>query len=609
VERTELWRGRTVPVRTWSILAVYLALSGVFCWPLFVQPLAQGAGDWDQHTLYYAAVMRNAAFGDLPFWNPWYCGGNVLWANPQTSLVSPVYLLALVMPITLAMKINVLAHYVAGCIGMHLVVRRIIGVNTIAVVVYLVSLFVFSGAIALHLAAGHTIYLPVLLLPLLVFCFWQAAEGRRRSVLLGAAVVGFSILNGGSHVLPLAAILLGGLGVAALVAGRTPKPLIVAAAILVLGCAYAAPRIAPAMAFIRSPDFKDTRPVKQPDFMSLQMLLVSFLDPAQHSIKGKVTPGVQWYGWQEYGNYLGRTGAPLALISAIWILVFRWRAHWREVSTALVLVMVLLLTAGEFAPNAPARWLRTLPLISNFRIPSRYTMLVSLTGALCVAFAARAWESLPRASRWRWLVVPLCVAGICEIVLVNRRHFENVFVLAADTQSHLFDRTAPTVAEHQRGTPGGPRVHRSFMLDSMLAGVSPLDCYEPLRVSSVAQPGPMAISGEGDVTITDQTFSPNRVMARVVVGREPARVILNENFAAGWASNAGRVTAAPPTSQPSVPLPAGYSDIVAFSYVPPGLGIGLAILTVAVGVSVVVWRRSKRSDDGSRPSDSTDGDR
>src|SRR6185295_14175044 len=111
----------------------------------------------------------------------------------------------------------------------------------------------------------------------------------------------------------------------------------------------------------------------------------------------------------------------------------------------------------------------------------------------------------------------------------NRAPFENVFVLAADSQSRLFDRTTPTVAGQQLVTPGGPRVHRSFMLDSMLSGLSTLDCYEPLQVKSVAQPGPMAISGEGDVTITDQAFSPNRVMARVVVGAEPARVILNEN--------------------------------------------------------------------------------
>jgi hypothetical protein len=589
VVRTGFWRDPIVPVRTWSIVAVYLALAAVFCSPLFVQPLAQGAGDWDQHTLYYASVIRSGAFGELPFWNPWYCGGNVLWANPQVSLISPVYLLALVMPITLAMRINVLAHYVAGCIGMHLVVRRIIGVQNVAIVVYVVSLFVFSGSIALHLAAGHTIYLSVLLLPLLIYYFWQAAEGQRRSVLLGAAVVGFSILNGGTHVLPLAAVLLGGLGAAALVAARTPRPLIIAVAILVLGCAYAAPRIVPAMAFVRSPYFTDVRPVIEPDFMSPQMLLVSFWDAAQHTIKGKVTPGVQAYGWQEYGNYLGRAGAILVLMSATWILVFRWRAHWRDVSTALVLVLVILLTAGEFAPHAPARWLRTLPLISNFRIPSRYTMLVSLTGALCVAFAAHCWESLQRASRWRWPVVVLCVAGTCEIVLVNRAHFEDVFVLPADTQSRLFNRTTPTVADQQLVTMG-PKVQRSFMLDSMMAGFSTLDCYEPLLVTRVAQPGPMAIRGEGDVTISRQTFSPNRVTARAVVGPEPARVILNENFAAGWTSTGGPVRAAPPTRQPSVTLPAGYSGIVAFNYVPPGLWIGLAILTLAACVSVVVWR-------------------
>jgi hypothetical protein len=179
-------------------------------------------------------------------------------------------------------------------------------------------------------------------------------------------------------------------------------------------------------------------------------------------------------------------------------------------------------------------------------------------------------------------------------VLVNRTHLGDVFILAAGTPSRLFDRTAPTVAAQQLVTPG-PRVWRSFMLDSMLSGLSTLDCYEPLLVSRVAQTGPMAIRGEGDVTIINQTFSPNVVTARVVVGSEPARVILNENFAPGWTSNAGPVRAAPPSRQPTIVLPARYSDIVAFSYFPPGLWIGLGILLVAVGVSVMMWRAPSAS--------------
>jgi hypothetical protein len=102
-----------------AFLAAYAVLSTAFCWPLFAQPYAGGTGDWDQHSYYYASFLRSALAGQWPFWNPWSCGGNVLWQNPQVSVISPVYLLAQVVPLALAMKINVLGHYLAGCAGMH----------------------------------------------------------------------------------------------------------------------------------------------------------------------------------------------------------------------------------------------------------------------------------------------------------------------------------------------------------------------------------------------------------------------------------------------------------------------------------------------------------
>ena len=78
------------------------------------------------------------------------------------------------MPLALAMKINVLGHYVVGCLGMHLVVRRLIGVQSAATVVYLVSVCVFAGSMALHLAVGHSVFLGLFWLPALVYCFWRA---------------------------------------------------------------------------------------------------------------------------------------------------------------------------------------------------------------------------------------------------------------------------------------------------------------------------------------------------------------------------------------------------------------------------------------------------
>ena len=575
-------------------VGLYVALSTVFCWPLFAQPLANAHGDWDQHIFYYAAVLKNAAFGDLPFWNPWYCGGNVLWANPQVSLVSPVYLLALVMPLTLAMKVNVLVHYLIGCLGMHLVIERVVGVKSLAATVFLVSLFVFSGALALHVMAGHTVYLPVFLLPLVVYLFWQAAAGDARSVLIGSAVIGFSILNGGMHVVPFFVVLLGVLGMGALVFGRRLKPLVLAAAMFALGCAFAAPRVVPAMAFIRSEAFHDVRPVKSPDYMSVEMLRIAFFDGAQDT-RLKVSPGVQLYGWHEYGNYLGWFGGILALAAAAWILAFRWRPdYWRETSAALAFVVAVLLTAGEFAPYAPASLLRDLPLISAFRIPSRYTMLVPLAGALCAAFAVRALEDLRGPSTWRRVVEVVCIVGVFQVVLVNRTHLRDVFILAAETQSKLFERTTPTLAEREVLTPGGPRVHRTYMLDSMMAGVSPLNCYEPLRARIVAYPGPVAIGGEGDVAVSESAFSPNRVTATVTVGREPARVVLNQNFAEGWSTNVGTAERDPKSRLPSVLLPPGHSGPVSFAFVPPGLWAGLAIWVSAVGLSIAWWKTRGR---------------
>ena len=579
--------------RSLQILGLYAALSAIFCWPLFAQPFANAHGDWDQHIFYYASVLRNAAFGSLPFWNPWYCGGGVLWANPQVSLVSPMYVLALAMPITLAMKLNVLAHYIAGFVGMHLVLRRNIGVRSLAITVFLASLFVFAGGMALHVRSGHTVYLPVFLLPLLVYFFWRVVEGHTRSLLPAAAMVAFIVLNGGMHTLPFAAVLLAALGFGALVVGRTLRPLALAVLIVVLGCAYAAPRIVPAMAFIRSADFHDVRPVNDPDYMSWEMLRIAFFDGSQDT-RVKVSPGVQLYGWHEYGNYLGWFGAVLVFASAIWILIFRVRRrdHWPEGAAVVALVITVLLTAGEFAWWAPASLLRDIPIVSSFRIPSRYTMLVPLAGALCVAFAVRALEAGRFASKWLRIAEIVCIVGIAQLVLVNRAHLRDVFILDASSQSRLFERQTPTVAQEEVVTPG-PFVHRTFMLDSMLAGVSPLHCYEPLQVNQVARPGPVAIVGDGEITITEQTFSPNRIAARVVVGHDPARAVLNQNLAAGWSSNAGAVERDPASGRPSVALPAGYSGTVAFSFVPPGIWLGFAISLLAIAGSLFMAARQR----------------
>lgn len=586
--------GRT-PRDVWrrlAWLAAYASVSAIFCAPLFDQPLAGGNGDWDQHTFYYASVLRSLAAGHLPFWNPWYCGGNVLWQNPQAALVSPVYLLALVVPLALAMKMNVWLHYLAGCVGMHLIVRRLARVQSPALVLYAVSLCVFAGGTALHVRTGHANFLPVLLLPAVTCGFFRAARGSRRGLVGGAALVGAAALNGGSHVIPLAAVLLGAFGLGALVAGRTIKPLIAAVAMVILGAAYAAPKLVPVVRFVQSAEFQDRRPSKHPDVMSAAMIGRALWDGSQGTDL-KMSPGVQKYGWHEYGNYLGWFGATASVAAAAWVLAFRRRRDdWQAASAAIALVVALVMAAGEFASWAPATLVRALPFFSSFRIPSRHILLVPLAGAVCVAFAAAAFELRVRSVMARRLVELLCVVGVCQLVWVNREAFRDVFVMPlASQETRTLDMRAPAVTEREPPDAGLSRLgENSNLVRTMIEGVSPLNCYEQVMVRRTARPGPAAIAAGVGAAVSGEVFAPNRVSATVIVGSQPSRATLNQNAAAGWSSPTGPIERDPDTGTPSVSLPAGYAGEVTFDYVPPGLWAGLAVAAAALALSVLMLR-------------------
>jgi len=297
---------------------------------------------------------------------------------------------------------------------------------------------------------------------------------------------------------------------------------------------------------------------------------------------------VQRYGWQEYGNYLGWFGGILMFVSAAWILAFRWRReYWRETSAALGFAGVVLLTAGEFAPYAPASLMRELSFTSSFRIPSRFTLLVPLFGAICVAFAARALERALASSSIKRAAEVLCIVAVCQLVIVNRSHFPDAFVVPPVDNARLFTRQTPVIVPREVPSAGPAGVERTNILGSMLAGVVPLTCYEPLQLKKVAALGPIAMSGNGAIALGDSTFTPNRISATATVGPEPVRVVLNQNFAEGWSTNIGTARPDPVSGRPSVVVPAGYSGEIAFSFVPPGLWTGGVIWLLAVGASIV----------------------
>ena len=131
---------RFLPRHRIGILAAYGAIAAAFCAPLFARLDAVGISDWDQHLFYYGSVLQSVvAYGQWPLWNPWYCGGNVLWQNPQVALLSPAFPFASAMSLALAMKLNIFVHFWMSFVGMHLLMTRIAGLKFLPVVMYLAA--------------------------------------------------------------------------------------------------------------------------------------------------------------------------------------------------------------------------------------------------------------------------------------------------------------------------------------------------------------------------------------------------------------------------------------------------------------------------------------
>jgi hypothetical protein len=573
---------------TAGVVALYGILSIVFCWPLFDEPLGLGANDWDQHLFYYGAVLKNVIeYGQAPFWNPWYCGGNVLWQNPQIALLSPVYPLSTVMPLQLAMKVNIVLHYWIGFAGMHLLLTRVIGVTFLPAVIFLATLVTASGAPAIHLRVGHSVFLPGFYLPLQLYFFFKAfMTGEWKFIFLSSATLALMVFNGGTHILPMSVAALGTFAVFAAIATRDWRPLALVAVFGLAGVAYAAPKLLPVAEYVSGQQFWDTRnPIEKPDLVTLDILRQTYLVPTQQV--GARLP-MQRHGWHEYGNYVGMVSA--GLLAAGVIVVLARRAHWFGVSLALTSIVLFALSLGEFSAVAPAVLSQHLPLFSNFRIPSRYTIpfLQFAVLTLAWAFHVRVRRSPLGATRRTALGV-VCIALAAHLLVTNQWHFKQVFTQPPFDTTFRWMAGPREIATDQLTNAYGPG---SPMLRALVEHRAFFHCYESLQVYRASDPDRALVSVHGTARISDVTFSPNRVEFNVFGGPEPAKLLLNYNWAPGWSSTVGPIELdGAPGKLARVTILPGQTGRYAFSFTPPGLIAGTIVFAIAVLISVLTWRK------------------
>ena len=546
--------------RALGVSALYGLLSILFCLPLFARPFGLGVADWDRHLFYYGEVLKTVVeYRQAPFWSPWHCGGNVMWQHPSVPLLSPVYLLVAIMPLALAVKVNIVLHYWIGLLGMHWLLTRAVRLTFLPLVVYAASIFTLSGSLALHLAAGDSDFLPAFYLPwLLYFLHLAFQSGRLRPALAAAAILAVTIYSGGVPVVPVALVAIGGLAVATAIAARDWRPLAFALVVGTYAAAYAAPKLLPVAEFMASDRFFDTRtPTDHPDRMTGDMVWRAYTDSSL-GIDARVS-GVQRHKWAEYGNYIGILGAIAIGVSLLWPLAARTMpGRSRAAAIAVLATSCLILSAGEFHPFSPASGLAAVTSLGGW---SRYTIAVVLFGALAIGAAGRhaieRWLTTPRRQQ---ALTAVCAIGVASLVFVNQRQFANAF-----SQPPL--RAGFRVLD--------PATH---------------SCTEPLQLIRGADVTRPLVWSEDHATISDIVFTPNRVQFAIVGGFAPSKVYLNQNYAPGWRSSAGPVLLDPAAGgKMYVQLAAGQTGTFAFSFAPPALASSVMLFVVALVASALAW--------------------
>ncbi len=517
------------PLKPQLILAVTVCLAAAF---FFLQPIFSsiqnwGLYDWDQHFFYHASARISLlTFHEFPLWTPYYCGGNVLLANPQSPFLSPFFALVLLFGAVIGLKLEALAYLALGLGGMFLLARKL-GCSGIASA-FASVVFMFSSWFAARVAVGHTTFFPFALLPFVFLFYLNAASASAitsavRWVVAAALTLAVMFLSGGIYPFYAAVILLVLYSLLDFVNLRKIAPLAAVTAILLLAVLLSSVKLVPVVDFTSGlAAEKDTQLIsagivyksllsRQQSIPEKDMETGRDLVPEGRQKELDTLAGKLPWRWHEYSAYVGIIPLLLAALSAI-----AFRKSWKLILAAL---FFLLLALGAYLPFGPWQLVRQLPFFSSLHGPSRFFIVFAFFVALLAAKALTGLKISSNRKVQTAVVAVIIVAVAADLFLVSRPLLSSAFPLAPLEIKSTNIGTADFI---QMGS-SAPYISQ---YPNLLQGIGTLNCYERLHLRNRAIP--QLIDGEpypgfiGNAFIAETNeslnftrFSPQKISLRL----------------------------------------------------------------------------------------------
>jgi len=524
-------------------------------------------GDRDQfmETAWAASYTVNH-FRQIPFWDPYKCGGVPLLAYPESRVLTPFFLLHLFCPPSIALNLELIIHLAIGWAGAYLL-GRLLGLAYLPAVVC-ASLFPSSSWIYLHFASGHITFVPILYLPW-ILSMWLLSVERRQLLpaIVGGLVCAIAFSESGIYVPYLTTPFFATVAVTMGIVRRRVWPILALLLMGVSALGFSSVKLLPTLALHIS------RGTSSTEVESLGMLAQELFSRNQDLYRW--LDGIEW-GFYEYGAYVGPFFAGLALLGA-----FSDRKHalpWLAGAASM-----LVLSLGSPVWWAPWPLLHRLPFYDFEHVPSRFLIIFVMALAPLAGIGAQTLCS----KGWLWSAITAVIlaAALKDCWRVSYRNVAHamegqVRELPFSSEFRQFWDIANT---------------QTFAVARSNQGA--LNCYalNTLGLHAVAynQPGyrgEQYLLGAGTLTLSNWT--PNALSFEVEVP-SPTIMVVNQNYEPGWRLVKGRGDVFSRGGLIGMILPTGRQHLE-LAYRSPAFMAGLAITILTFMAMFVIWRNEHR---------------
>ncbi len=603
-----------------SILLLFTCIASIYTFPIFQYIHNWGIQDWDQHLFYHAVPRKTIVeYGQIPLWNPYYVGGTVMLANPQSRLLAPTYLFHLLVGEVIGIKIEIWLHIIIGLLGGY-ALARYYQLNKLAAILS-ACVFMLGTMYALPLSVGMTWFLSVAYLSW-IFLFYLKALTNLRYALLSGVFLCLMFFSGGAYPLAITLLFLGTYSFF-LVIFRTYSLFrlskVLTISVLFMLCLGA-------VKFFPTIEFQQThpRPIYDYSGYSLNSLRYSLFSRDQTLASITNLPieqagfinGVTG-GMDENGMYIG-------LIPFSLFVVGIGLNDKRRMILFLSLLIFLWLSFGS-RPQAEL-WtiLHLFPVYDSMRVAQRFRIIFMLCLAIFVGFGLQTIQHY--LAQWRlkkpwtqYIPAIIVVIVVVDLLWVSQPVLAQAFTIPPlpVTQSSEFyqiwelpvyneDGWITEQTESQTDDPFA--AYNPFQINSTYSSLLPaflqnqgtINGYETANVPQNAlsitdenYQGEVYLKNTNGVVETNR-WSPNQLVVDVDV-TDPDILIINQNYYAGWHVNFadGRAVENIDGYLAVQVLPA--DSQVELHYLPTSFVLGVVVSTITVIVSLILGLRWAKS--------------